>query len=203
MIPTLLRLCGGKIVNREVKILNLYIADMHFGHSNAILFDHRPFSSRDEMDEVMIKLWNNRVRPDDDVYILGDFAFRSGKAEQWYLRQLRGRKHLVIGNHDGKLLENEKAMSYFESVDKMMHVEDQGNHISLCHFPILQWNGRHKGHLHIYGHIHGTIDETTEIINARGNAFNAGCMINNYAPVSLRELIENNRRYYGLEDRLF
>ena len=118
--------------------MNLYISDTHFGHRNAIEFDKRPFADVDEMDRVLIELWNHRVTPEDDVYILGDFSYRSGRALEWYLQQLRGRKHLVIGNHDGKLLANEKAMSYFESVDKMMHVNDEGRQIVLCHFPICE-----------------------------------------------------------------
>ena len=104
--------------------MNLYISDMHLGHSNVINFDKRPFLDRDEMDHVLIQLWNGRVQKDDDVYILGDFCYRSEKTADWYLRKLKGRKHLVIGNHDRCTLENEKAMSYFETVDKMMHITD-------------------------------------------------------------------------------
>lgn len=40
--------------------MNLYISDLHFGHSNVIDFDHRPFADRDEMDRVMISLWNEK-----------------------------------------------------------------------------------------------------------------------------------------------
>ncbi len=43
----------------EEVFMNLYIADMHFGHGNIIRFDHRPFADSDEMDHVLIKLWNN------------------------------------------------------------------------------------------------------------------------------------------------
>ena len=30
--------------------MNLYISDLHFGHKNVILFEHRPFSAVDTMD---------------------------------------------------------------------------------------------------------------------------------------------------------
>ena len=36
--------------------MNLYISDLHFGHENAIEFDHRPFADVDEMDRRMIEL---------------------------------------------------------------------------------------------------------------------------------------------------
>ena len=29
--------------------MNLYISDLHFGHKNVILFEHRPFSDVDTM----------------------------------------------------------------------------------------------------------------------------------------------------------
>ena len=52
-----------------------YIADMHFGHENVIRFDDRPFADTEQMDEVLIQNWNERVTADDTVYVLGD-AFR-------------------------------------------------------------------------------------------------------------------------------
>lgn len=175
--------------------MNFYISDTHFGHRGVLNFDHRPFSDVEEMDSVLIKLWNSRVSPDDNVYILGDFAYRNEKPEEWYLSQLRGHKHLIIGNHDSKLLANEKAMGYFESVDKMMHVTDNGKQICLCHFPILQWNGYFKKSYHIYGHVHAKIDEDFEVLKKKERALNAGCMINGYSPVSFNELIINNKKY--------
>ena len=83
----------------------LYTSDLHFGHSNVIRFDHRPFADRDEMDHVLIELWNGRVQPDDTVYIVGDLCHRSGHSADWYLRQLKGHKFLVLGNHDLPILD--------------------------------------------------------------------------------------------------
>ena len=50
------------------------------------------------MDEAMISLWNQRVNHDDNVYILGDFCYRNEKSAEWYLSQLKGHKHLVLGS---------------------------------------------------------------------------------------------------------
>ena len=44
-----------------------YIADMHFGHTNVIRFDDRPFADTEQMDEVLIQNWNERVTADDTV----------------------------------------------------------------------------------------------------------------------------------------
>ena len=55
-----------------------YIADMHFGHTNVICFDDRPFADTEQMDEVLIQNWNERVTADDTV--LGEHrAVRGGQ----------------------------------------------------------------------------------------------------------------------------
>ena len=74
---------------------NFYISDYHFGHSNIIKFDKRPFYSVDEMDRKMIENWNNVVGQDDTVYILGDFCWDT--EDRWIeiLNQLNGKKVLI------------------------------------------------------------------------------------------------------------
>lgn len=173
--------------------MNYYIADTHFGHSGALNFDNRPFASVEESDRTLMEYWNARVTNHDHIYILGDFAYRNEKPEEWYLSRLKGKKHLIIGNHDKKLLANETAMKFFESVDKMLHVTDEGNQICLCHYPIAEWFGYHKGHYHIYGHIHNNDDAVAQFMRSRERAFNAGCMLHNYMPVTFVELQQSQK----------
>ena len=177
--------------------MNLYIADTHFGHKNVIFFDHRPFPDTESMDEAMIYLWNWRVQNDDDVWIIGDFWYKGNKGPVNYLRRLKGKKHLIIGNHDVKLLKNKQAVSCFESIDQMTDFADDGKHIILCHYPMAEWKRSRSGSILIYGHIHTKKDETYQYMVSRypEQAFNAGCMINRYAPVSFRELVENNKKF--------
>ena len=175
--------------------MNFYIGDLHFGHKSAIIFDQRPFMDVEEVDRCLIELWNSKVSDSDEVYILGDFACRNEKPEEWYLSQLKGVKHLIIGNHDTRLLKNDRAMEYFASVEKMRHVADSGNHICLCHFPIADWNGRYKGHYHIYAHIHNSDNIVSEYMMQFERALNATACINNYRPASFQELVENNAKW--------
>lgn len=175
--------------------MNLYTSDLHFGHRNVINFDHRPFQDAEEMDHYMIALWNSRVQPDDTVYIVGDLCYRSERGAEWYLRQLKGRKILILGNHDGPILDNPRALHYLEGVEKMMDIRDEDKRICLCHYPLAEWNGYYRGAWHIYGHIHNRKDEAFEFMKTKERALNAGCMINNYAPASLNELIRNNERF--------
>ena len=89
--------------------MNYYIGDLHFGHANVIRHDGRPFADVGEMDRVMIERRNAAVGEDDDVYVVGDFCYRSGRTADWYLARLAGRKHLIVGNHDWLTLGNPKA----------------------------------------------------------------------------------------------
>ena len=55
--------------------MRYYIADLHFGHAKLNeLMDCRGFETVEAMDEYMIRQWNSRVRPGDEVVILGDFC---------------------------------------------------------------------------------------------------------------------------------
>ena len=179
--------------------MNLYISDTHFGHAGVIRFDHRPFADCDSMDAFMIQLWNSRVSKDDDVYIIGDFCFKSSRTPDWYLRQLKGHKHLIVGNHDKVTLDCEAALKHLESVDKMLHVEDGGKHICLCHYPLVEWYKSQHGSWHIYGHIHGARDESYEFMKKQEHALNAAACINNYTPASFQELERNNRLFQEKE----
>ena len=79
----------------------LYIADLHLGHNNIIRHCNRPFKDVNEMDAVLIRNWNNTVRNDDDIYILGDVCYTKGDISTIdYLKRLNGRKYIIIGNHD-------------------------------------------------------------------------------------------------------
>ena len=77
-----------------------FTADTHFGHENVIRFCSRPFSCAAEMDEALIENWNSRVKGNDTVYVLGDMFFRSVNFEE-ILKRLKGKKRLIVGNHDG------------------------------------------------------------------------------------------------------
>lgn len=77
-----------------------YSSDQHFGHRNIIDYCNRPFSSIQEMDEVIIARWNETVGVDDEVWVLGDFAMGDRARSLGYLQRMNGTKYLVTGNHD-------------------------------------------------------------------------------------------------------
>ena len=56
--------------------MRYYIADCHFFHGELNdNMDHRGFASTEEMNAYMLKKWNAKVRPNDEVIILGDLSW--------------------------------------------------------------------------------------------------------------------------------
>lgn len=79
-----------------------FISDTHWGHRNIIPYGGRPFKDIHHMDETLIQNWTETVRPEDDVYHLGDFTLsRDPSYLGSLIRRLPGRIHLLRGNHDG------------------------------------------------------------------------------------------------------
>jgi len=75
-------------------------SDSHFGHENIMKYCSRPFKTVGEMNEEMIRRWNERVGKKDLVFHLGDFAMGSKKRVEEYAQRLNGQKSIVLGNHD-------------------------------------------------------------------------------------------------------
>ena len=171
-----------------------YIADTHFGHGNIIRLSNRPFSNVDEMNEIMIRNWNNCVGKDDTVYIVGDFAFKSAEHPVGILSQLNGHKVLIKGNHGGKNLKDPAFRKQFDEICDRKTIYDNNRMVVIDHFPIIEWDGFFRGSYLVYGHIHNnTSNFAYKCMKELDNALNAGVDINNFMPVTLDELIVNNK----------
>lgn len=140
-----------------------YTSDTHFGHQGMLVFGGRKFKDTSEMDELLIKRWNEVVGSSDIVYHLGDFAFQLDNAERvnGIFHRLNGRKFLVIGNHDvrkdGTLHPTIAALAWEDQPQQMMEVKDEGNRVILCHYSLRVWPASHRGSYHFYGHSHGNL----------------------------------------------
>lgn len=77
-----------------------FTSDTHFGHARIIDLVPRPFKDVAEMNEILVKNWNETVSPEDTVFHLGDVALGPIRDSLEHIRRLNGRKILVIGNHD-------------------------------------------------------------------------------------------------------
>lgn len=158
-----------------------YTADQHFGHAHIIELSRRPFSSLEEMDRIMIERHNERVENSDDVYFLGDFGFaRDQKYMQHVFNRLKGRKHLVIGNHDKKAV---LRLNWSSAPKDRMRVLDEGRTIILSHFSERSWDRMYRGSYQLYGHTHGKL-------HGIGKSTDVGVDAWDFRPVTANEAIE-------------
>ena len=131
------------------------ISDTHFGHTGVCKFTHpknpkvklRPWDNPDEMDEEMVKRWNETVRPNDKVYHLGDVVINRRALKT--LGRLNGDKVLIRGNHD--IFRDDEYRQYFREL-RAYHVM---NGMILSHIPIHEASLGRFG-VNIHGHLHAS-----------------------------------------------
>lgn len=128
------------------------ISDTHFGHEKTCtVFKRtdgtplRPFASAEEMNEEMVRRWNDRVRPTDKVYHLGDVVINRRYLD--VLGRLNGDKVLIKGNHD--IFRLEDYTQYFRDI-RGYHVM---NGMILSHVPVHVSSLERFG-ANIHGHLH-------------------------------------------------
>jgi calcineurin-like phosphoesterase family protein len=154
-----------------------FTADQHFGHLNILNHSRRPYRTVDQMDETLIRNWNNLVKADDVVWVLGDFCWRTSQTDS-YLGRLTGQKNLIIGNHDD---ERTTAAKGWQSATHYREIKLHGKHLILFHYPMRDWNGRFYDSMHLYGHVHGEMADF-------GYSCDVGVDSCNYKPVSFADV---------------
>lgn len=143
-------------------------------------------------DEELIKRWNDTVRHDNDlVFILGDLSFRKGKETNEIIKRLRGRKVLVLGNHDDICIDKNFDKSLFEEIVTYKEIIVNGRRIVMFHFPITSWRQKEHGSIHLYGHVH---TDSHEVQNIR-NSYNVGVDVNNFKPVCLENYLQITKHH--------
>ena len=141
------------------------VSDTHFGHAGVCRFLRedgvtklRPWDNPEEMDEEMVRRWNERVRPNDKVYHLGDVVINRRALPT--LARLNGDKVLIRGNHD--IFPDTEYGKYFREL-RAYHVM---NGMILSHIPVHEASlGRFGTNIH--GHLHASRVKKARGVDAR------------------------------------
>lgn len=138
------------------------ISDHHLSHANILTFKDkhecfiRPeFDNIKDMNAFMLEAHNKVVKPQDDVYFLGDVLFGSGddKTDAMNtLRKMQGYIHLAPGNHDN-ILQLVSSYYSFREVRLWYKLSAGGKKIIANHCPLNSWDIR-RCDINAHGHIH-------------------------------------------------
>ena len=169
------------------------VSDTHFGHAGVCRFVRnygvtklRPWDTAEEMDEFMVRAWNERVRPQDKVYHLGDVVIN--RKALGIMRRLNGDKVLIRGNHD--IFKDTDYREHFREL-RAYHVM---NGMILSHIPIHSESLGRFG-VNIHGHLHanrvmlsGFNGKITDIVDVR---YHCVCVEQtDFAPILFEDVIE-------------
>lgn len=151
------------------------IGDTHFGHKNILKFEaeHRPFKDIGEHDEELVRRWNSVVNEKDIVYHLGDACWTRYSLQ--YLGLLKGKKRLILGNHD--MWPAEELLKYFERL--YGYREFDGGIMS--HIPLHSYQVEYRYRFNIHGHLHEHNLEDKRYINV-------SCEQINLTPIAYEDL---------------
>lgn len=173
-----------------------YISDIHFNDQKIFDKCRRPFNDLEDFKETVIRNWNKRVCEQDDVYVLGDIAEDNDITALDLFKLLKGKKHLIVGNHDCNLLDAINKSAIFESVKYIDLINDAGRKVCVCHYPLMDWMEFNRNGILVYGHIHNKT-KSNGIAYAQIKdyykdkpAYNCGVDVTGYMPVTLDEMIK-------------
>lgn len=133
-------------------------SDLHFSHANIKKFCPKTrarYPDVIQMDQMMIQEWNEQVAPEDIVYILGDIAFCGAEQAVAIMQRLNGKKILIEGNHDIKLLKDNSFRGCFIEIHQYLRLAYNGQLIIMFHYPIFDHDQAARGSIMLHGHRHG------------------------------------------------
>lgn len=177
-----------------------FSADHHFGHANIIRFCKRPVLDMRSMIDMLVAKHNERVKPEDNCYFLGDMFWRTLGIDQTLeiFSRLTGKKHYVLGNHE-EMVEGSWALQNqfvwvkeraFISYPNVIHT------VVLDHYSGRVWRNSHRGAYQLYGHSHGELPHEPGLLS-----MDVGVDCIGYAPISLDEVVSKMKQKADLIDR--
>jgi len=146
------------------------------------------------MNSAIIKNWNNVVKSDDDVYILGDIMLNDNIEGLKCLKSLKGNIHIILGNHDTAARRDlyKQCHNVVEVCDaKFLKVNNQM--LFLSHYPCLCDNHDSnkpldKRVISICGHTH-TQDKFSDF--SKGLIYHVDMDAHNCTPISFEDIMDD------------
>lgn len=188
-----------------------FTSDTHFCHNKEFLYQPRGFDNIEDMNNTIVKNWNEVVSEDDDVYHLGDIMLNDNEKGIKYLKQLKGKIHIILGNHcTDTRIELYKELPNIVEIKYAKLIKIGKQYYYLSHYPTFTANydddkPYHSHIINLYGHTHQKDNFFTFMgspLYAEPNPFmyHVGVDSHNCYPVSAEEVSKDihnevNRQY--------
>lgn len=167
-----------------------FTSDLHFAHDRAFIWEARGYSNVEEMNRIQLEKFNSTVSDEDEVWILGDLALGDTEKGLEYLKQLKGKIHVCLGNHDT----TKREQMYRDlgwDVQLCAKIKYKKLNFYLSHYPTITHNIDEKElwqvMINLYGHTHQTIN----FYHDDPWMYHVGVDSHNGYPVSLDQIIED------------
>lgn len=161
---------------------DFFIADIHFGDERILHYEQRPFDDIDEMEEKLIQNWNESVREEDRVYVLGDFSSETKEKNKEILNRLSGQKILIMGNHDCHITPKEWQILGF-SMAIPWPILYRGFYL-LSHEPL--YLNQNMPYANLFGHVHNS----PQYRDVSHQSFCVSAERISYQPISWETIVE-------------
>jgi calcineurin-like phosphoesterase family protein len=160
----------------------------HFFHENIIIFCGRPFANAEIMNENIVANNNKVVNDGDYVYWLGDmFIGGTEKDRVELLYSMKGRKRLIIGNHDDTIFKQPKVVNAFEKISYWKGFHDEG--FTCTHVPH-ELHRLRDGHFNVHAHTHLNLEEDPHYISVSQD-------VRDFTPVHMDQILLEIRTVKG------
>jgi len=174
-----------------------FTSDLHFCHDKPFLYEPRGFSAIKEMNEALVENWNKVVKPEDEVYNLGDFALNDIDAAIPYINRLNGTIRWILGNHDTdkkrvKIIDECPSVWEIGYADLMKH--EKNFSIYMSHYPTLTANYDEKKFSQHVIAVHGHTHQCGNWIDPKNPfTYHVGVDSHNCTPVHIDEILADIR----------
>lgn len=165
-------------------------SDWHFCHDREFIYSPRGFNSVEEMNETIVRRHNLLVLPEDDVYVLGDLMLGDNEKGIELIKQMNGKLHIAIGNHDTvSRIELYKTLPNIVDIQYVHAFKYRKYNFYCSHYPTLTGNleaeSLHQIAINLYGHTH----QTNKFYEDRPYMFHCGMDSNGCYPVDINDII--------------
>lgn len=167
-------------------------SDLHFAHDREFIWGARGYKNVEEMNQEQLRKFNETVSDEDEVWILGDLVLGDIDAGLEYLKQLKGKIHVCLGNHD--TARREQA---YRNMGWDVHLAARFKYkkisFYLSHYPTFTHNMDEKELWQVVVNLYGHTHQTENFYHDDPWMYHVGVDSHNGYPVDMDKVLEDIR----------